>query len=314
MFKQDWAVALCAMAGAVFAQNPAEAQTIEGFAIDSPAGYTLAGEIQYADHIATPMPAIILVSGSGAQDRHADLGSIGYSAHRQWREIFNAAGFAVITFDETGTGESGGDWSQMGLAEHRDNALASVSHARADSRIDAGQIFALGHSEGGMIISMMSIEDANLAGLVYVAAPGALLEDVIDYQTEAMARSMISDESELPAAKARARERFMQMLNRAASLRDGLEYNALELAASVQAPAIVIQGEHDWQVRVEQAPALTAAIERSGQPVEMHVFQDVNHLLVNDPSHAQDYSGLTDLDLDPRLTASVVAWLARQTG
>lgn len=314
MFNSKWAIALGAMAGAVFAQNPAKAQAVESFAINSPAGYSLAGEIQYADHVTTRMPAIILVSGSGAQDRHASLGSLGYSAHRQWRAIFNAAGFAVITFDETGTGETGGDWSEMGLAEHRDNALAAVAHARADSRIDAGQVFALGHSEGGMIISMMSIVDADLAGLVYAAAPGALLEDVIEYQTEAMARSMISDESELPTAKAQARERFMQMLNSAASLRDGLEYNALELAASVQAPAIVVQGEHDWQVRAEQASALTAAIERSGQPVEMHVFQDVNHLLVNDPSHAQDYSGLTELDLDPRLTASVVAWLARQAG
>ena len=165
MFIRNLAIALSAMAGAACAQNqPALAQTVEPFAIYSPAGYTLAGDIQYPDHIAGNLPAIILVSGSGPQDRHAGLGDTGYSAHRQWREIFNAAGFAVITFDETGMGETGGEWAEMELAEHRDNALAAVNHARADGRINADRVFALGHSEGGMIISMMSAADLEIAG------------------------------------------------------------------------------------------------------------------------------------------------------
>jgi len=308
------AVALLATGVMACAQNPqANAQSVEEFAIDSPAGYTLAGEIQYPDQIVAPGPAIVLISGSGAQDRDAAVDALGYSAHRQWRDILNAAGFAVITYDETGTGQSGGEWTEMGLEEHRDNALATIALARRDQRINPDQIYALGHSEGGLIISMMSIADAEIAGLVYVAAPGADLQDVIDYQTAEMARAQISDESEFEAAQAEMRVRFMQMLNNAASLRDGLRFDALELAQSVQAPSIVIQGLSDWQVRAEQATALGQALQASGYPVEIALFGDVNHFLVNDPTHSQDYSELTDMTLDTRLSERVVDWLSDQT-
>ena len=299
---------LCLMSGVSLANNP------DTFIMEGPHGYNLAGEIHFPDAVTDPVPAIILISGSGPQDRHAELGSLGYSGHRQWNEILTQAGFAVITFDETGTGQSGGTWTEMGLEEHRDNAAAIIQQARSDARIMASQIYALGHSEGGMIISMLSGLDPDLAGLVYAAGPGTPLSEVIAYQIEEMARAQTDDPEALETVRQQVEANFMSMLNSAASLRDGLRFNPLDLARQVQSPALVIQGETDWQVRVEQAYALSDALEESGQPVDLAIFSDVNHLLVNDPSHSQDYSSLTDFTLDTRLTAQVTDWLQTQAG
>jgi hypothetical protein len=299
---------LCLMSAQTLAESP------DVFTIEGPHGYSVAGEIHFPDTGNGPVPAVILVSGSGPQDRHAELGALGYSAHRQWNERLTSAGFAVITFDETGTGQTGGTWSEMGLEEHRDNVAAIIRSARADDRIEASQIYALGHSEGGMIISMLSAIDPDLAGLVYAAAPGTPLSEVIAYQVEEMAHARTTDPDEFETVRAQVEADFMAMLDSAASLRDGLLFNPLDLAREVRAPALVIQGESDWQVRVEQAYALSAALEASGQPVELAVFSDVNHLLVNDPDHNEDYANLTRFDLDPRLTARVAAWLQRQAG
>lgn len=310
---RHWAVATLAMAGAACAQiSPVFAQSVEPYRIDVAAGYAIAGEITYPDHVSGPAPAVVLISGSGPQDRHAGLPGTEYSAHRQWVEHFTAAGFAVATFDETGIGESGGNWIDMSLTEHRDNVTSVVHHVRAQSAIDAGQVYALGHSEGRLVISMLSQIDPGLAGLIYAAPPGAPLRDVVEYQIEEMAQAQAETPDQLLEARAAVRAQFLGQIEGVASLREGLEHDPLALARAVGSPALVVQGQHDWQVRAEQAVALSDALEESGQPVEMPIFPDVNHLLVHDATHAQDYSTLTDLNLDPRLTASVVSWLTRQ--
>jgi dipeptidyl aminopeptidase/acylaminoacyl peptidase len=307
------AVAAIAMAGAACALNtPTNAQGVDAFTIDSPAGYSVAGEIHYPEMSGTPVPAIVLISGSGPQNRHAEMFGGQYQPHVQWYDILTDAGFAVLSFDETGIGQSGGEWVEMGLTEHRDNIAAVIRHARQDPQINADQIYALGHSEGGMIISMLSIIDPRLAGLVYVAGPGAPLLDVVDYQVDAMARSQTDDPDQLDAVRAEVRANFMAQLNSVASLRDGLTYDPLQLAREINAPALIIQGESDWQVHADQAPALWQAIKDGGQEAEIHVFSDVNHMLVFDPTHTQDYLELTDFTLDSRLTATVASWLAHQ--
>ena len=313
MFIKQLAIASFAMAGMACAQNSvAVAQTTAAFIIDSPAGYALAGEIHYPDHVTGQVPIVVLISGSGGQDRHAELFDGAYSSHRQWYDIFNAAGFAVLSFDETGNGDSGGSWIEMGLSEHRDNVAATIAHARTQSRIDSDQVYALGHSEGGLIISMLSNIDTRLAGLIYVAGPGTQMMNVVEYQTDEMARAQIENPEEFETVRAQIFERFLGQINGIASLREGLELDPLGLAGTINAPALVLQGASDWQVLAEQADALAAAIEAGGQDVEVQVFTDVNHLMINDPTHSQDYDQLTDLDLDPRVTARAVSWLARQ--
>ncbi len=277
--------------------------------IQSPAGYELAGQIDWPEHHDGDVPVAILVSGSGAQDRDADMMRGGYSAHRQWREILNNIGFAVVTFDETGTGASGGDWSEMGLAEHRDNALAALNYAEAAVGAQPPNTYAFGHSEGSMIVSMMSAQDPSIDGIVHLAGPGVSAREAIEYQIEGIAQNDRQDGETHEEAKERLRNGFMARMANVQSFQDGFEIDPLEIARRINAPALILQGAADTQVLPEQAQALAQATAGSGQTVEVYVYPDVNHLMVNDPTHSRDYRALEDLTLDDRVVTQVTEWL-----
>ena len=143
------------------------------------------------------------------------------------------------------------------------------------------------------------------------AGAGRALDEILEYQLRTQAAEQAgSDATDAQeAVYQEMRAQWMAHFDRVASLKEGLDYNPLEQARAIRSPALVIQGEGDWQVEAEQAYSLAAALEESGQPVALRVFDEVNHLLVRDPLALTDYEQLTNLSLDPRLTASVVAWI-----
>ncbi len=288
---------------------PAHAQTRENFHILSPAGYEIAGDIARPDEQTGPLPLVILVSGSGAQDREAALMDDRYSAHRAWRAAFLEAGIAVLSFDETGTGETGGVWTEMGLYEHAGNVGALAQLARNRPDIDPRNVYILGHSEGGLIASMVSAGDPDLAGLIYVAAPGRNMAEILEYQLRLQAREAGGSEDEIEAAYQALREQWTGYIAAMATLSEGMEIDPLALANAVRSPAIVLQGWGDWQVEPTQAFALSEAIRDGGQDVDLHMFADVNHLLIRDPAHHTEYEDLDSFDLDPVFIGTAVDWV-----
>ena len=291
----------------------AVAQTREEFRVMSPAGYEIAGDLALPRQAEGPVPAVILVSGSGAQDRDAALMENRYSAHRHWREVFTEAGVAVLSFDETGTGESGGEWAEMGLYEHAGNVGALADWLRTRPEINPEDIYILGHSEGGLIASLISAEDPDLAGLIYVAAPGRNMAEILEYQLRLNAQENGGAADEIETVYQALREQWTGLITATATLREGMEMDVLGRARRIQSPAIILQGWADWQVEAEQAVALAEAVRASGQDVDLHVFSDINHLLIRDPDHRTDYEALPSFELDPVFTATAVNWVLDMT-
>lgn len=301
------AAAAAAMAALCLVSNSVIAQTVEQFVVQVDAGYDIAGEVSFPDHIDTAVPAIILVSGSGPQDRYASLFEGAYSAHRDWTMVFNAAGFAVVTFDETGLGESGGNWADMGLTEHADNVSTLIESHRDHPRIDGSQLFVLGHSEGGLIALMLGARGVDVAGLILAASPGMPLREILEYQLRTEAAEAGETEEEQEAAYIRLRDELMPAFENAASLRDGLSVNPISFADQVVVPTLILQGDNDWQIRPHQADLLGEAIDMA---IVRH-FDEVNHLLVLSDRPGTSYDELDDLRVDPRVTSAAIAWIAR---
>ncbi|MEU1332805.1 alpha/beta hydrolase [Streptomyces sp. NPDC005865] len=89
---------------------------------------------------------VVLVGGSGSSDRDND------TFFPPLRRRLLDAGFAVLSYDKRGVGESSGDWRAATLADLAADAAAALAflRSRPEVRSDAAGLF--GHSEGGWVV------------------------------------------------------------------------------------------------------------------------------------------------------------------
>jgi pimeloyl-ACP methyl ester carboxylesterase len=147
---------------------------------------TLAGTLSLPDGPG-PYPAVVLVSGSGPQDRDEYLG--GGIAIRPFELLANAltpAGVAVLRYDDRGVGESTGDFASSDLNDFADDAEAAVTFLTTRDDIDQDHIGLIGHSEGGAIAAILGARNTDLDFIVSLAGLGVSGEDVLLLQTHLM--------------------------------------------------------------------------------------------------------------------------------
>jgi pimeloyl-ACP methyl ester carboxylesterase len=189
------------------APSPSEAPTYQSLDVTFPGGasdVTLAGTLTLPAGDG-PFPAVVLLSGSGPQDRDESLG--GVTALKPFAEIANAlsqAGIAVLRFDDRGTGQSTGDFSTAGTGDFTKDGAAAIAYLRSRPDIDFKRIGVLGHSEGGIEAASLAASDPNLDFVVSMAGPAVKGIDLITAQVEAINRA--DGASEADVAKSGAAE------------------------------------------------------------------------------------------------------------
>jgi pimeloyl-ACP methyl ester carboxylesterase len=147
---------------------------------------TLAGTLSLPDGPG-PHPAVILVSGSGPQDRDEYLG--GGIAIRPFELLANAltpAGIAVLRYDDRGVGASTGDFAAGDLNNFADDAEAAITYLTTRDDIDQDHIGLIGHSEGGAIAAILGARNTDLDFIVSLAGLGVSGKDVLLLQTRLM--------------------------------------------------------------------------------------------------------------------------------
>ena len=149
-------------------------------------GHTLAGTVTLPRGGA-PHPAVVLVSGSGAQDRNETV-----AGHRPFLVLsdhLTRHGIAVLRFDDRGTGESEGDHASADSEGFASDVLAGVAYLKGRDDIDAGKIGVVGHSEGGLIAPMTAVRSSDVAFIVMMAGPGVSGEEILFEQGAVIARA-----------------------------------------------------------------------------------------------------------------------------
>ena len=130
-----------------------------------------------------PFPVVVLISGSGAQDRNSDL--MGFKVFKIMADSLNEAGIAVLRYDERGVGKSTGkSVGNSTSAELAEDVLSAV-HLLSE-RKDISSIGMLGHSEGGIIAPMVEVQSEEVDFLILLAGPGIPGKEVIATQQKAM--------------------------------------------------------------------------------------------------------------------------------
>ncbi len=135
-----------------------------------------------------PFPALLLITGSGPQNRDEEIFS-----HKPFAVIadhLTKKGYVVLRVDDRGTGSTTGDFSSATSEDFMYDAMASLAYLRSRSDVDKKKVGLLGHSEGGMIAPMIAAKDKNIDFIVMLAGPGIKNTQLMAEQNKAMLEKM----------------------------------------------------------------------------------------------------------------------------
>ncbi|MBN2395868.1 MAG: alpha/beta hydrolase [Candidatus Atribacteria bacterium] len=158
------------------------------------AGIKLAGTLTLPDRV-DPSPCVILISGSGPQDRNETI-----AGHRPFlilADYLTRQGIAVLRFDDRGVGESTGDFSQATSEDFSSDVMAGIEYLKKREEINDQKIGLIGHSEGGIIAPMVAVKSSDVAFVVLLAGTGLTGEEILHLQSELISRAMGSSEEEI---------------------------------------------------------------------------------------------------------------------
>ena len=140
----------------------------------------LAGTLTYPRK-GGPFPAVLLVSGGGAQNRDGLI--LGHRPFLVMADYLTRQGIVVLRVDDRGVGASTGDRSRATAEDYAQDALAGVEFLKKRPEVDPQRIGLIGHSEGGTVASLAAAQSGDIAFIVMLASPGLPGEEY-NYQFE----------------------------------------------------------------------------------------------------------------------------------
>lgn len=132
-------------------------------------------------------PAVLLISGSGPQNRDEEL--YGHKPFAVIADYLTKKGYVVLRVDDRGVWETGGDRSKATSMDFADDAEAALDYLKTRKEADKSKIGLLGHSEGGMIGPVVAARRKDVAFLILMAAPGVPIPELMEEQNAAMLRT-----------------------------------------------------------------------------------------------------------------------------
>lgn len=211
-------------------------------------------------------PVVILVHGSGPQDRNEAVGP-----NKPFRDLawgLAERGIASIRYDKRTLvygakyAEGGGTYDE----ETVDDALAAIELAKTIQSVDAKQVYVIGHSLGAMLAPRIAERSTELAGIVMMAGNARPFEDLLPEQVSYIAS--LQDSS--PETKKAIEELKVQVKNVKKLGTDEFDeqiplpmgiprsywefsnaYKQVEVAKKLSLPMLILQGERDYQVTME---------------------------------------------------------------
>jgi len=256
-----------------------------------------------------PFPAVVLITGSGPQDRDESL--MGHKPFLVLSDYLTRHGIAVLRADDRGTGRSTGVFGNATTADFATDTEAGVAWLKTRPEVDPHKIGLIGHSEGGVIAPMIAARNHDVAFIVMMAGTGVPGDQILPAQGEAIELAMGKSAAE--AANDAAKEKEMLALveteKDAAALekeltekitgevpeaqigmeirqltapwmRYFLTYDPATALRKVTCPVLAVNGSLDKQVLPGQnLPAIRTALEEAGNKhFEIDELPGLNHL------------------------------------
>ncbi|MGA2856119.1 MAG: alpha/beta fold hydrolase [Candidatus Sulfotelmatobacter sp.] len=290
-----------------------------------------------------PFPAVLLITGSGPQDRNESL--LGHKPFLVLSDYLTRHGIAVLRADDRGVGKSTGVFAQATTADFATDTEAGVAYLKTRAEVNPHKIGLIGHSEGAVIAPMVAARNQDVAFIVMMAGTGVPGDQVLVAQGEAI--QIASGKNPEEAAKNAAKERQILTLVETEKdqavlekelkekmagevpeaqiglqiseitspwLRYFLTYDPATALRRVTCPVLVLNGEKDKQVLPSQnLPAIRKALEEAGnQHFEIDELPGLNHLFQRAETGAPAEYAEIEETMSPVALEKMASWIGKQ--
>ncbi|MEY4096206.1 MAG: hypothetical protein RLZZ53_3405 [Acidobacteriota bacterium] len=292
-------------------------------------GFNLGGTITKPAAAKGPLPALILIGGSGPTDRDETVAGI--PVFGQLARELVSAGFVVVRYDKRGVGQSGGRSESVTIADYAEDARQVLLWLEKRPEVDKEKIGIVGHSEGALVAMLLAGRERNkVSAMALIAGPSTDGSTVVLEQQKLMLSKMPIDE-----AQRAERTALQEKINTAVIKGTGwndipvaarkvadtpwfysfLTFNAEKAMEDTRQPVVIVQGELDTQVQPYHADKLAEFARARKTKTEVAVVKvpGVNHLLV--PAKTGDvteYASLGgDAKVSDRVTGAIATFMAK---
>ncbi len=266
------------------------------------AGAVLSGTLTWPEGYdgKKPVPVVIMVSGSGLQNRDEEV--FGHKPFLVLADRLARNGIASLRYDDRGTGKSTGDASKATTSDFMKDAAAGLELLRSmDGKFS--RVGVIGHSEGGLIAFMLAA-DGMTDFIVSMAGPGVRGDTIIAGQNNDALMRMGR-----PANVSAADVRTQAGRSGNAWLEFFTGYDPADVIASTTCPAMVINGTKDTQVR----PRLNLDRIRNLLPHNrknmIREYDGLNHLFQHCTTGYADEYGAIEETMSEEVMKDIAGWI-----
>jgi len=275
-----------------------------------------------------PFPAVILVHGSGAADR-----DYSYGPNKMFRDLawgLASRGVAVLRYNKRANEhgrEVAADDHLTVKEETIDDAVAAVTVLWGASEIDRKRIFAIGHSLGATLMPRIGKADPRLAGMILMAGTVHDYLNLLVSQTEYnftlhgpmsaaqqkqldRLRAQVARAAD-PALTADAPRSSMPLGSPASYWLDLRGYHPEQVARQLPQPMLLLQGERDYQVTMEDFALWKKGLEGK-KNVDFKSYPKLNHLFLSGEGPSSDEEYLRPGHLPKEVVEDIAAWIERR--
>jgi pimeloyl-ACP methyl ester carboxylesterase len=283
-----------------------------------------------------PRPAVVLITGSGTQDRDSTI--FDHKPFLVLADHLTRRGIAVLRSDDRGVGASTGSAMTATTKDFADDVRSAVAFLKTRAEVDGARIGLVGHSEGGLIASMVAADSPDVAFQVLLASSGVVGETILYEQAAFIAKAMGASEEMLAKGRALQEQLYtvlktetdvetmrtrIRALNGEASaqaltmpwFRFFLTYDPAVTLRAVKVPTLALNGENDLQVPFKaNLEAIETAVRAGGNSdVTVRSLPRLNHLFQTSRTGLPVEYGTIDETFAPDALAIISTWILERT-
>ncbi|MEO1618949.1 MAG: alpha/beta fold hydrolase [Planctomycetota bacterium] len=281
-------------------------------------GFSLSGTLCLPSEgrLAQPVPLVIFHSGSGPTDRNGNGPLIETNATLKLARALANQGIASVRYDKRGSGKTGlgGSESDLRAKTYVDDYKAWISRYASDKRFS--KLVLLGHSEGAHFAFQAAHNNPPVAGVISVAGSGRPFNELLRSQLKnKLPEPLYSEADSILNQLALGKVVEEVSVELVSVLRPSVQPFFISLlestpendARTLSVPLMVVQGDQDMQVSIEDANRL----EQAGKKVEKVIVEGMNHVLVDIDAPEKQLASYSnpDLPLSKKLAPSIAKFV-----
>ncbi len=288
-------------------------------------------------------PAVILISGSGAQNRNEELAN--HKPFLVLSDYLTKKGIAVLRFDDRGVAESTGSFNTATTFNFASDVESAIKYLKTRKEIDKNKIGLIGHSEGGTIACIIASRNKDVDFIVSMAGSMLRGDKLLLLQKSKIEKEMGINQTAINQRQVILKKAYKMILDKKLSqavLKNKLytyfkaqydkrmgealtkqlssiwmitfvRLDPTKYISKINCPMLALNGKKDLQVPTTENLNALKANFKNKKKLTIKEFDNLNHLFQECTTGLPTEYGTIKQTISPKVLDCIASWILKQT-